>query len=213
MGHSADRRTPSRRRSTPACATGPRCVSSGPASRTPPWPRWPLRAPEPPLAWVVTPLPALCLNVLSDQLPATAIGIARHRFPLRLDTEATATLLVSAHTQIGDEFSLSHQFVVTVRQRMAHCSVMRSPMGDRRHIRELSLVAECRNGGGGRSPECQRRNSVNMQPSTWIGQRQPSLPRSGRRSSRWQRLGWRLLRYGTSRAQQKTARALQPGEP
>ena len=25
--------------------------------------------------------------------------------------------------------------------------------------------------------------------------------------------GWRLLRYGTSRAQQKTARALQPGEP
>ena len=56
----------------------------------------------------VTALPALCLNVFGDQLPATAVEIARHRFPLCLHTEATAALLVSAHTQIGDEFSLSH---------------------------------------------------------------------------------------------------------
>ena len=56
----------------------------------------------------VTAPPALCLNVFGDQLPTAAIEIARHRFPLCLHTKATAALLVSADTQIGDEFSLSH---------------------------------------------------------------------------------------------------------
>ena len=42
----------------------------------------------------ITSLPALCLNVFGDKLPATAVEIARHRFPLRLHAEATAALLV-----------------------------------------------------------------------------------------------------------------------
>ena len=49
----------------------------GRAWRTPQSAQWPLRAPGSSELRTVTPLPALCLNVFCNQLPATAVEIAR----------------------------------------------------------------------------------------------------------------------------------------
>src|SRR4029079_15504041 len=61
-------------------------------------------------------LPALRLDVLFGERPATAVQVAIYGFSLGFNTEAATALLVRADAQVRDEFARGHVTPPLLRQ-------------------------------------------------------------------------------------------------